>query len=149
MYCNHTHSYNDKYCVIHLLGNIELCCWSLDNNDWVLVVTVEYKRNNIATTNTKLALYISYCNNYYYASVVTVHIRKYSHCGSCVILITLAVVCFTDETLDVWCSVVYLLNCWLSVVLIVLIWIVVNSVVMVSTGKELNASKISANRYKT
>ena len=31
MYCNHTHSYNNKYCVIHLLGvtqekiNISAC----------------------------------------------------------------------------------------------------------------------------
>ena len=77
MYWKDTHSCNDKYCVIHLLGDIDWCCWSLDNNDWVLVVTVEYKKNNIATTNAKLALYISYDNNHYYASVVTVHMNTH------------------------------------------------------------------------
>ena len=33
--------------------------------------------NNIATTKTKLVLYILYCNNYYYASVVTVHMNTH------------------------------------------------------------------------
>ena len=75
-------------------------------------------------------------------------LHKYSLCGSCVILLTLAVVCFTDETFNVWCIVIDLLNCWLSAVLTVLMWVVVDSVVIAGTGEELNASKISAHKYK-
>ena len=71
---------------------------------------------------------------------------KYSHCGGCDTLTTIAVVCFTDDTLDMWCGVVNVLNCWLSVVLRVLIWIVVNSVATDNTGEELIASEISANK---
>ena len=77
--------------------------------------------------------------------------KIYTHCGSCVMLLILPVVCFTDEALDKWCTVVDLLHGWLSVlvVLTVLTWVAVNSIVMAGTGGVLKVSKISVYNYET
>ena len=82
-----------------------------------------------------------------YSSTLTIHTLHVNiPCGVCIILLTLVVVAFTDETHDVWCTVVDPVDCWLIVVLVF-----VNIVVMMGTDdEELNASNISTynnNKY--